>query len=82
MIGLPLEKDFFDRSHPWLTQPLVKAIPPAVLFQGTERTPSRQVRLTFLRWFARSSPDGDIAGEAVASSLDEELEELTHWDIF
>ncbi|MED7667306.1 hypothetical protein GXB78_08860 [Pseudomonas moraviensis subsp. stanleyae] len=25
---------------------------------------------------------GGVAGEAVASSLDEELEELTHWDIF
>ncbi|UVM53388.1 MULTISPECIES: hypothetical protein [unclassified Pseudomonas] len=25
---------------------------------------------------------GGVAGEAVASSLDEELEEFTHWDIF
>lgn len=25
---------------------------------------------------------GFVAGEAVASSLDEELEEFTHWDIF
>lgn len=25
---------------------------------------------------------GGVAGEAVASSLDKELEELTHWEIF